>query len=76
MDWNHDGKQDHQDHAFYNNVVEPGMNNHSAHSGGASHSRTSDDTQNSHCGSESGGKGWVVFIGICIFYLLIKLIGD
>ena len=25
LDWNHDGKIDYKDHAFYNNVVEPGM---------------------------------------------------
>ena len=73
MDWNHDGKQDHQDHAFYNNVVEPGMKN-SSQSGSSSH-RSTNNTHDSQGYSESSGKGWAIFIGICILYLFIKLIG-
>ena len=34
MDWNHDGKHDWQDHAFYNNVVSDGVHKSSTSSGG------------------------------------------
>ena len=75
MDWNHDGKQDHQDHAFYNNVVEPRMKSSSSQGGGSFHRNTSNNTNNSQGYSESRGKGWAIFIGICVLYLFIKLIG-
>ena len=70
LDWNHDGKIDYKDHAFYNNVVEPGMkkDEKSLSSDGQKHSSGSSP-------AESSGKGWVIFIGICIVYLFIKLIG-
>lgn len=74
MDWNHDGKQDHQDHAFYNNVVEPGMRKSSSQSGGFSRKNTG-NTHDSQNYSNSSGKGWALLIGICILYLFIKLIG-
>lgn len=69
LDWNHDGKIDYKDHAFYNNVVEPGMKkDEKSSSGDYKHSSGSSP-------AESSGKGWAIFIGICVVYLFIKLIG-
>ena len=73
MDWNHDGKHDYHDHAFYNNVVEPGVKNSCSQSGGSFHRNTSNNSQGY---SESSGKGWAIFIVMCVLYLFIKLIGD
>lgn len=75
MDWNQDGKIDYKDHAFYNNVVEPGTKNIFSTNTGSSHQNKKNSIRNSQGISESGGKGWAVFIGICVFYLFFKLIG-
>ena len=69
-DWNHDGKIDFQDHAFYNNVVEPG----------AKKSETSSTVHGSNKSSttpspEESRKGFTIFIGFCALYLIIKFIG-
>ena len=68
LDWNHDGKIDYKDRAFYNNVVEPGMKKDEKSSSSYKHSSDSSP-------AESIGKGWAIFIGICIVYSFIKLIG-
>ena len=68
MDWNLDGKIDYKDYAFYNNVVESGMKKDEKSSSSYKHSSDSSP-------AESSGKGGAIFIGICIVYLFIKLIG-
>ena len=75
MDWNHDGKIDYQDHAFYNNVIEPSSKNTSTQNTSPTRKTTSSKTSNSQGSFESSGQGWAIFIGICILYLFIKLIG-
>lgn len=75
MDWNHDGKHDQQDHAFYNNVVEPGMGETSSQSGSFSRKNTGNNTWDSQNYSNISGKGWGIFVGICVLYFFIKLIG-
>ena len=72
MDWNHDGKIDYKDHAFYNNVIEPGSKNTSTQNTSSTRKTTSSNSQSS---SESSGQGWAIVVGICILYLFIKLIG-
>ena len=71
MDWNHDGKIDYKDHAFYNNVVEPGLKKNEKHSS-INGSNKESSTQSS---AEGGGKGAVILVGITVLYLIIKLIG-
>ena len=71
LDWNHDGKIDYKDHAFYNNVVEPGIKkseNSSLDNDSCKKSSTSSST-------EGSGNGTAIFIVICVLYLIIKLIG-
>ncbi len=68
MDWNHDGKIDYTDHAFYNNVVEPGMKRDEPSLSGKSNKTTQSNS------SEYKGSG-AFFIGLCVLYLIIKLIG-
>lgn len=75
MDWNHDGKIDYKDHAFYNNVIEPGSKNTSTQNTDSTYKTTSSKMSNSQRSSESGGQGWAILIGICVLYLFIKLIG-
>ena len=70
LDWNHDGKIDYKDHAFYNNVVEPGMKKDEKSLSSGVHKHASGPSS-----TESSGKGRVIFIGICVAYLFIKLIG-
>ena len=73
LDWNHDGKIDYKDHAFYNNVVEPGMKkDSSSRSSGSSNKNTSNQ---SHYTAETNSNGWTIFIVICVVYFFIKLIG-
>jgi hypothetical protein len=69
MDWNHDGKHDWQDHAFYNNVVEPGMKRDEPNLNGKSNKTTQSNS------SKYKGSGGAFFIGLCVLYLIIKLIG-
>lgn len=71
MDWNNDGKHDWQDHAFYNNVIDRN-DKKVEHSSG---SNTGNQNSNSYT-SQSSGTGVVVFVLICIGYLLIKLISS
>lgn len=73
MDWNHDGKHDWQDHAFYNNVVESGMKKDSSlRSASSFNKNTSNQLLNT---SESNSHGLTIFIVICVVYFFIKLIG-
>ena len=73
MDWNHDGKHNWQDHAFYNNVVEPGMKKDSSlRSASSSNKNTSNQLHNT---SESNSHALTIFIVICVVYFFIKLIG-
>lgn len=71
MDWNHDGKIDDKDHAFYNNVVEPGIKKSENSSLGNGSSKKSSATSS----TEGNGKGVAIFVGLCVLYLIIKLIG-
>ena len=72
MDWNHDGKHDWKDDAFYNNVIAPENKDSSSFHSGSSGNKNSNNTNYS---SSSSSNGWAWFIVICIFYFLIKLIG-
>ena len=65
MDWNHDGKHDWKDDAFFYNIV----------------IKDSDtETNNKNCNhtasgsSNSTGNGLVWFIVFCVVYFIIKLI--
>ena len=69
LDWNHDGKIDYKDHAFYNNVVEPGMKK------GENSSSSNGSNKNSYSSTEGSGSGIKIFVWICVLYLIIKLIG-
>lgn len=71
LDWNHDGKIDYKDYAFYNNVVESGMK------GSENFSRGNDIHKKSSTTSSSAetNRGAGIFIGICILCLIIKLMG-
>ena len=70
LDWNHDGKIDYKDHAFYNNVVEPGI-------GGENSSADRDIDRKSSARSSSAetGSGVGILLGILVLCLIIKLIG-
>ena len=72
MDWNHDGKHDYKDHAFYNNVISTGEKKTARTSGGY-HKAT--DKRNSGVGDRSSGRGWFVMIVAIVLYLIIKAIG-
>ncbi len=72
MDWNHDGKIDYKDHAFYNNVVEPGLKKNEKNSSNSGSNKESSTPSY----REGDGKGGAIFIGICVLYLIIKLIGS
>ena len=71
LDWNHDGKMDYKDHAFYNNVVEPGMKKSVNYS-----SNGSKNSSYSFSSTEGSGSGIKIFVGIWVLYLIIKLIGS
>lgn len=73
MDWNHDGKHDWQDHAFYNNVVEPGMKKDSSSRSTSSSNKNMGKQSNNT--SEPNSHGLTIFIVICVLYFFIKLIG-
>ena len=62
MDWNHDGKHDWKDDAFYNNVVSDESKQRISSSYG-SHGGSSS--------SSSSGCAW--FVVLCVIYFLIKL---
>ena len=69
INWNHDGKIDYKDHAFYNNVVEPGSKkseNNFAINGG--------NKKSSASSTEGNVKGIAILVGITVLYLIIKLI--
>ena len=70
MDWNGDGKNDYQDHAFYNNVIEP-TEKKEPQSGS---SRKGNYSYNNDIPTTvPTGFVWLIIIGI--IYLFIKLIG-
>jgi hypothetical protein len=69
MDWNYDGKIDCKDHAFYNNVVGPGMKKTESSSSGKLNNTPKSNS------SEHKGIGLGLFIGLCIVYFVIKIIG-
>ena len=71
LDWNHDGKIDYKDHAFYNNVVEPGTKK----SENSSSSNSSNKSFYQPSSSEGSGSSIKIFVGICVLYLIIKLLG-
>ena len=73
LDWNHDGKIDYKDHAFYNNVVESGIRKDS--SSRLNTSSNKNTGSNSNYSTETNSNGVIVFIVICIVYFVIKLIG-
>lgn len=68
MDWNNDGKHDWQDHAFYNNVVEPGEKKNTYSGGKSSGKNTNEPYQ-----MDAPSKGTVILVVICIVYFIIKL---
>ena len=71
LDWNYDGKIDYKDHAFYNNVVEPGING-SKNSFGV---RDIDRKSSARSSSAEIGRGVGIFIRVVVLCLIIKLIG-
>lgn len=72
MDWNHDGKHDWQDHAFYNNVISDSGKECSSQSG-----RTNSNKNNSSYNEGSSGCGWVTWLFVIwIIDIIIKLFGD
>ena len=75
LDWNHDGKMDYKDHAFYNNVVEPGMKK-SVNSSSNGSKNGSKNSFYSFSSTEGSGSGIKIFVGIWVLYLIIKLIGS
>ena len=76
MDWNHDGKIDHQDHAFYNNVVSD-----DAHKSSVSGGKNNTPKQTTYINGKMSEKDektcqiivWVI-VGIILFFKLV--IGD
>lgn len=70
MDWNHDGKHDHQDHAFYNNVIAPNESEESK--GSNANYKRSINKSSSQSNSGSIGMGWLVLAAIVVLYLIIK----
>ena len=73
MDWNHDGKIDYKDHAFYNNVIEQGTKKDSS---SISNTSSNKNTGNRSIHStETNSNGLAIFIVICVVYFFIKLIG-
>ena len=75
MDWNHDGKIDYKDHAFYSNVIKSGSKNTGTQYTGVARKTTLSKASDSQDSSESSGQGWSIFIGISVLYLFVKLIG-
>ena len=65
IDWNHDGKYDWKDDAFFHNVV---MKDFEKNEDTKSNSSYSDSST-----SSSNGLTW--FIVLCVVYFIIKLIG-
>ena len=70
LDWNHDGKIDYKDHAFYNNVVEPGIGGENS-----SADRDIDRKSLARYSSAETGRGVGIFIGVVVLCLIIQLIG-
>ena len=67
MDWNHDGKHDWQDHAFYNNVISDNDKKSSSQSG------ESNGSKNQHSSTGSFGGGWMVWLFVLwIISLFLK----
>ena len=71
LDWNYDGKIDYEDHAFFNNVVEPGING-SKNSSGV---RDIDKKSSARSSSAEIGRGVGIFIRVVVLCLIIKLMG-
>ena len=68
MDWNHDGKHDYKDDAFFHNVV---MKDSSKET-----ETKSSNSRNSSTGSSaSSSNGLTWFIILCIVYFIFKIIG-
>ena len=72
MDWNNDGKHDHQDHSFYNNVINSEDKSSTSFYSKSTNSKKS--CNNDDYSSDSSGKGWIWFIVFCVVYVLVKLI--
>lgn len=72
MDWNHDGKYDWKDHAFYNNVISNDGKKRSSQSTGnhSGKNRSSYDEGNFGC----GWMKWLLIIWVVD--IIIKLLGD
>ena len=68
MDWNHDGKIDYKDDAFFHNVA---MKDSSKETG----TKSSNSRNSSTDSSASSINGLTWFIILCIVYLISKIIG-
>lgn len=68
MDWNHDGKHDYKDEAFFHSEVMKSDEKQTSKNGSKNTSNRS-STSN----VDSSGAGW--FWGLLIAYIFIKLIG-
>lgn len=69
IDWNHDGKIDWKDDAFYNNVIDE-SNNKSTNNTNHSHKSTSNSS------SSTGVRWCIVLLVIWFISILIKCVGD
>ena len=67
MDWNHDGKHDWKDDAFFHNVV-------MKDSGKKDSSKSNNKTSSSGASSTSLSNGLTWFIVLCVVYFIVKLI--
>ena len=74
MDWNHDGKFDWKDDAFYHNVVEPGIEKDRRASQVSSNKNNNSIPSTSS--ADSKGAGWIIFIILCVLCLIGGLLGD
>ena len=70
MDWNNDGKNDMQDHAFYNNVIAPNDNKETP-----CYSKYQNKSMNSSSQETSSGKGSFIFVCLVVLYIIVKVIG-
>ena len=68
MDWNHDGKHDYKDDAFFHNVV-------MKDSGKETETKSSNNGGSSIGSSGSSSKGLTWFVVLCIVYFISKIIG-
>ena len=75
MDWNGDGKFDHKDDAFYNNVLSGNKSNATSSTNKkiATNNSTKYKVQNKQT-CQSNSNGWIWFAFFCMVYVIFKII--